>query len=115
MPIIDPGPPIDRRQKKCTLIGTNGTYSRFWRSSPGSWFHSAFFGGPPREGEIGRHLRNLHRGSDESTTLIGRGDCPGAFITGALPANGRILILGLATPGCHLTAGIGIPAVAYHP
>src|ERR1019366_803505 len=47
---------------------------------------SAFFGGPPREGEIGRHLRNLHRGRDESATLIvhrGPAPMPSRLGTGA--------------------------------
>jgi hypothetical protein len=45
-PNIDPcATPIDRDKKMCTLIGTNGTCVRFLRSSPGSWFQSAFFWG----------------------------------------------------------------------
>jgi hypothetical protein len=47
--------------------------SAFWALPAGVGTSRPFLGGPPREGEIGRHLRNFHPALDESATLIDRG------------------------------------------
>jgi len=53
------GSPRKELRKNAPQIGTNATCLRLDRLAPECWYQSALLGGLLREGEIGRHLRNL--------------------------------------------------------